>query len=157
MKAAHTLWRCFFKARLNIIRPNSPRFPFFKLQDQNSVPSSLAYYAFYVSSHLIPPDFISPVTCDTQQIFSFLLSKMLHPPLTSCLLGPEVLSHTLFLTEPQNMFCFNVRHLVSHNTCIILCSTYLLMHVNVKQISKFLLLIPQMYLCLQNHQGRKMD
>jgi len=109
----------FLKSHLNIILPSAPGSPkwslSFRFPHQNAVYTSTLPICAACHAHLILLDFIARTLLgvDYKSLSSSLCS--FHPhPVTSSLLGPNILLNTLFSNIPSLCSSLNVSDQVSH-------------------------------------------
>ena len=109
----------FFMIHLNIILPytlKSSKWSLsFRFPQQNHVRISCLPIRSTCTAHLILHNFITRIIFgDEYRSWSSLLCRLLHSPVTSSFLGPNILLRTLFTNSPKLRCPLNVSDHVSH-------------------------------------------
>jgi len=115
----HTPTSHFLKIRLSIILPSTPGSLkwclFFRSPNQNPVYASPLPHTRYMPRPFILLNFVTrKILGEEYRSLSSLLCSFLHSPVTSTLLGPNILLNTLFSNTPSLRSSLNVRDQVSH-------------------------------------------
>ena len=114
----HTPISNFLKIHLNIILPSTPgssKWPFpLTFPHQNPVYASPVPYSATCHAHLILFDLITRIIFGEFRSLNSSLCSFLHSPVTSSLLGPNILLSTLFSNTLSLRSSFNVSDQVSH-------------------------------------------